>query len=54
MCINYLEFFCRGDLFVLLIYQSPQVTLAIKTLPANAGDTRDLGSILASGKSPGA
>ena len=30
-----------------------QVALVIKNLPANAGDTRDMGSIPESGKSPG-
>ena len=30
-----------------------QVTLEVKNPPANAGDTRDSGSILGSGRSPG-
>ena len=30
-----------------------QVALAVKNLPANAGDVRDTGSIPASGRSPG-
>ena len=30
-----------------------QVVLVVKTLPANAGDIRDLGSIPGSGGSPG-
>ena len=30
-----------------------QVALAVKNLPANAGDIRDAGSILGSGRSPG-
>ena len=30
-----------------------QVVLVVKNLPANAGDTRDGGSIPASGRSPG-
>ena len=30
-----------------------QGTLVEKNLPANAGDTRDVGSILGSGRSPG-
>lgn len=54
MYINYLnssaEEIC---LFSLSNYHSPQVTLAIKTLPANEGDARDVGSILVSGRSPG-
>ena len=30
-----------------------QVALVVKNLPANAGDIRDAGSILGSGRSPG-
>ena len=30
-----------------------QVVLVVKNLPANAGDERDVGSILGSGRSPG-
>ena len=30
-----------------------QMALVVKNLPANAGDTRDVGSVLRSGKSPG-
>ena len=30
-----------------------QVVLVVKNLPANAGDTRDVGSIPESGRSPG-
>ena len=30
-----------------------QVALAVKNLPANAGDIRDMGSISGSGRSPG-
>ena len=30
-----------------------QVALVVKNTPANAGDIRDLGSILESGRSPG-
>ena len=29
------------------------MALVVKNLPANAGDTRDVGSVLRSGKSPG-
>ena len=32
---------------------SSQVALVVKNLPDNAGDVRDTGSILGSGKSPG-
>ena len=31
----------------------PRVALVVKTLPANAGDAEDLGSIPGSGRSPG-
>ena len=34
-------------------FRSPRVALIVKNLPANAGDTRDLGSIPGSGRSPG-
>ena len=30
-----------------------QVALVVKNLPANAGDARDVGSVLRSGRSPG-
>ena len=33
--------------------QASQVVLVVKNLPANAGDARDTGSILGSGRSPG-
>ena len=33
--------------------QPSQVELVVKTPPANAGDTRDVGSILGSERSPG-
>ena len=33
--------------------RSPQVVLVVKTLPASAGDPRDLGPILRSGRPPG-
>ena len=32
---------------------SSQVVLVVKNLPVNAGDMRDVGSVLGSGKSPG-
>ena len=32
---------------------SSQVMLVVKNLPASAGDARDMGSILGSGRSPG-
>ena len=35
------------------ISQASQVVLVVKNLPANAGDIRDAGSILESGRSPG-
>ena len=38
--------------FVMLEPNS-QVVLAVKNLPANAGDSRVMGSILGSGRSPG-
>ena len=31
----------------------PQVALVVKSLPANAGDARDVGSVSGSGSSPG-
>ena len=34
-------------------YMKPQVVLVVKILPANAGEVRDEGSILWSGRSPG-
>ena len=34
-------------------FRSPRVALMVKNLPANAGDTRDLGSIPGSGRLPG-
>ena len=33
--------------------RASQVVLVVKNLPANAGDTRDVGSILGLGRSPG-
>jgi len=33
--------------------RASQVALVVKNLPANAGDLRDTGSILGSGRSPG-
>ena len=33
--------------------QASQAALVVKNLPANAGDIRDMGSIPASGRSPG-
>ena len=38
---------------LLYICESSQVALMAKTLPANAGDTRDVGLIPGSGRSPG-
>ena len=35
------------------MFRAPQVVLAVKNLPANAGDTGDVGSIPGSGRSPG-
>ena len=35
------------------VTRASQVMLVVKNLPANAGDTRDLGSIHGSGRSPG-
>ena len=35
------------------IFKASQVALVVKNLPANAGPTRDLGSITGSGRSPG-
>ena len=32
---------------------TPQLVLVVKNLPVNAGDMRDVGSVLGSGKSPG-
>ena len=34
-------------------YMRPQVVLVVKILPATAGEVRDVGSILWSGRSPG-
>ena len=34
-------------------FRSPRVAQLVKNQPANAGDTRDLGSIPGSGRSPG-
>ena len=34
-------------------WRAPQVAVVIKSLPASAGDERDAGSILGSGRSPG-
>ena len=34
-------------------WERPQAVLVVKNLPANAGDLRDVGSIPASGRSPG-
>ena len=34
-------------------YMKPQVVLVVKILPANAGEVRDVGSTLWSGRSPG-
>ena len=34
-------------------YRASQVELVVKNLPANAGDTRDVGSIPGSGRLPG-
>ena len=34
-------------------YISPQVALGVKSSPANAGDIRDMGSILGSGRPSG-
>ena len=39
-------------LFNILVH-FPQVVLVVKNPPANAGDTRDAGSIPGSGRSPG-
>ena len=33
--------------------RAPQVALVVKNLPANAGDTKDPGSVPGSGRSPG-
>ena len=38
--------------WVVLSYRASQVVLEVKNPPANAGDLRDLGSILGSGKIP--
>ena len=35
------------------MYWASQVALVVKNLPANAGDVRDTGLILGSGRSPG-
>ena len=35
------------------LYWASQVALAVRNLPANAGDVRDAGSIPGSGRSPG-
>ena len=54
--------FCNMELYNLHMFPliSPlhshgasQMALVVKNLPANAGDIRDLGSILGSGRSPG-
>ena len=46
---------CQTQWCFLRLYfrQATQVTLVIKTLPANAGDIRDMGAIPGSGRSPG-
>ena len=36
-----------------LVTEEPQVALAVKSLPASAGDVRDAGSVPGSGRSPG-
>ena len=36
-----------------MVWLASQVTPEVKNLPANAGDTRDVGSIPGSGRSPG-
>ena len=38
---------------VLALFWASQVMLVVKNLPANAGDTRNMGSISGSGRSPG-
>ena len=55
-----LEFQFFGDVIKLLKFMnhmlecmSSQVVLVVKNLPASAGDIRDTGSILGSGRSPG-
>ena len=46
---------CQTQWCFLSLYfrQATQVTLAVKTLPANAGDIRDVGLIHESERSPG-
>ena len=41
------------DTILLAILYTFQMALAVKNLPANAGDARDTGSVPGSGRSPG-
>ena len=40
-------------MFYLIYYWTSQVVFVVKNMPANTGDTRDVGSIPGSGRSPG-
>ena len=44
---------CENLTVAYVCTQASQVVLVVKNLPANAGDTRDVGSILGWGRSPG-
>ena len=44
---------CPTNRLICSIFWTSQVALAVKNLPANAGDIRDLGSIPRLGRSPG-
>ena len=41
------------ELPAMACFKASQVALVVKNPPANAGDVRDVGSILGSGRSPG-
>ena len=61
MCVCVCEVFFLSFFFLIFIYLlaqaglswASQVVLVVKSPPANAGDTRDAGSIPGSGRSPG-
>ena len=49
IAFTFLSFFCYSS----WIRKASQVALVVKNLPANAGDSRDMGGIPGSGRSPG-